>query len=326
MPQRPPVRLTPAQIAAMARARGLDPDAVLRVAGAEGLSGGIGDAGHAYGPFQLNNAGGVITNTHPGTNDPGIQAWAWSPAGVSYALDKIAGVAKGLHGRQAVENIVRRFERPANPTGEIARALAGPGYSAGGGIPTVPSRGAAGTVADAQTPIGAPAARTNQNPLLAIIQSTRRSLGMAPSSNDMLARVLAARPQALEQPPAPGLPPVPKSPAGQPDSLQPRGGTLAELLHEGVGGPTHSTGEHIHAASTDPNVMLALISEAQRRGLSVRENPYTDPVDPVHAKNSYHYRTFPGRYRGRRLGEAADVSGPGMNAYEAWVRRTYRRR
>lgn len=321
MPQRPPVRLTPAQIAAMARARGLDPDAVLRVAGAEGLSGGIGDQGHAYGPFQLNNAGGVITRSHPGTNDPRIQNWAWSQPGIAYALDQIAGVAKGLHGRSAVENIVRRFERPANPEGEIARALAGSGYSAGGGVPAVPGRGAVLGAGAGPASVGLPA--TRGNPLLQVIRSTRRALGVAPSSNDMLARVLSQRVPAAA---APGVAPVPPSPAGQPVSPQPRGGTLAELLHEGVGGATHSTGEHIHAASENPQVVLALIREAQRRGLSVRENPYTDPVDPaVHAPRSFHKRTFPGLYQGRKLGEAVDVSGPGMSAYEAWVRRTYRR-
>src|SRR5437764_120284 len=102
-----------------ARARGLDPQAVLAVASQEGLSGRIGDSGHAYGPFQLNNAGGVITGTHPGTYDPGIQAWASSPAGINFALDHMAAVAKGLRGPQAVSAIVSRFERPANIPREI---------------------------------------------------------------------------------------------------------------------------------------------------------------------------------------------------------------
>src|SRR4051794_13595979 len=123
MAQRPPVRLTPAQIAARARAFGLDPDAVLRVASAEGLSGGIGDSGHAYGPFQLNNAGGVITRIRPGVNDPATQAWAWSPEGVDFALSRIGQVAKGRSGADAVRAIVTQFERPADPQGEIARAL-----------------------------------------------------------------------------------------------------------------------------------------------------------------------------------------------------------
>jgi hypothetical protein len=41
----------------------------------------------------------------------------------------------------------------------------------------------------------------------------------------------------------------------------------------------------------------------------VSENPYVDPVDPVHVNDSYHYKTFPGKWNGKPLGEAIDVSG-----------------
>lgn len=68
-------------------------------------------------------------------------------------------------------------------------------------------------------------------------------------------------------------------------------------------------GKHIHYAPRTPQQMLQAISLAQSLGLSVRENPYTDPVDPVHTKNSHHYSLFPGRYKGRQLGQAADISG-----------------
>lgn len=121
-----------------AKARGLDPAAVLAVASREGLSGRIGDGGHAYGPFQLNNAGGVITRSHPGTNDPGIQAWASSPAGINFALDQIAKVARGQHGRKAINSIVTGFERPANPGAEIAGAWGAYGGYSGMGQQTPP--------------------------------------------------------------------------------------------------------------------------------------------------------------------------------------------
>jgi hypothetical protein len=337
MAQRPPVRLTPAQIAAMARARGLDPQAVLSVANAEGLSGRIGDNGHAFGPFQLNNAGGVITGRFPGQTPEQINQWAWSPQGVAYALGGIGNVARGLKGRQAVDAIVRRFERPADPSGEVARALSAYGTSATAN-PVFGSRNA-GVPASPLNP-STPRASVGsvvpgRNPLLAIIQTTRRALGIQGSRQDPLAQLLAGRSAASDRPdsflppdspgradPAPALRPVASNGGPRPFQV----GNIAELLHEGVGGPTHSTGEHIHVASTSPQVMLALIAEAQRRGLSARENPYVDPVDPVHAPHSFHKRTFPGRYHGRRLGEAVDVSGPGMGGYEAWVRRTYRRR
>ena len=93
---------------------GLDPAAVLAVAGAEGMGGGVGDGGTSFGPFQL-HIGGAL----PRGKD---RAWAESPAGIDYALRQIAAVARGLTGRAAVEAIVRRFERPANPDAEIARA------------------------------------------------------------------------------------------------------------------------------------------------------------------------------------------------------------
>lgn len=102
-------------------------------------------------------------------------------------------------------------------------------------------------------------------------------------------------------------------------------GALAELLHEGTGGPTHSTGDHIHAAFNDPQAMLAAIRQAQAMGLSTRENPYVETVDPVHAKNSYHYRTFGGLYNGRKLGQAIDVSGPKSMDFYNWVNSRYGR-
>jgi len=88
-----------AYIASQAAALGLDPRAVLGVATAEGgFSGAVGDGGHAYGPFQLNNAGGVITNMFPGWSQKQIQAWAWSKQGVNFALQKMSGVAAGQTG------------------------------------------------------------------------------------------------------------------------------------------------------------------------------------------------------------------------------------
>lgn len=110
----------------------LDPRAVLAVASQEGLGGGIGDGGHAFGPFQLNNAGGVITGKFPGQTPEQINQWAWSPAGIDYALSGINNVAGGLKGAPAVTNIVSRFERPANIPRETQGAL-----RAYGGVPVV---------------------------------------------------------------------------------------------------------------------------------------------------------------------------------------------
>lgn len=114
----------------------------------EGLSGGVGDGGHAFGPFQLNDAGGVLTN-RPGNH----QAFAESNAGIDFALQRMASNgAKGLSGGKAVNAIVRQFERPADPNGEVAKALAnyngnpaaaGPAspLSYGSSAPTAPAKG-----------------------------------------------------------------------------------------------------------------------------------------------------------------------------------------
>jgi murein DD-endopeptidase MepM/ murein hydrolase activator NlpD len=123
----------------------LDPRAVQAVASREGLGGGVGDAGTSFGPFQL-HAGGALPG---GLSNP--QSWAWSPEGIRYALDAINKVGGGLKGRAAIEAIVRRFERPANPGGEIADALgayggqlaastSGPQRFAGNLAPTAPDR------------------------------------------------------------------------------------------------------------------------------------------------------------------------------------------
>jgi hypothetical protein len=101
----------------------VDLKALEAVGGQEGYSGRIGDSGHAFGPFQLNNAGGVITGRFPGQSPQQIQQWATSPQGIDFALSKIGGVAGGLQGPAAVRAIVSRFERPADIPGEIARAL-----------------------------------------------------------------------------------------------------------------------------------------------------------------------------------------------------------
>src|SRR5579872_6451786 len=104
----------------------LDPSSVLAVAGQEGLSGGIGDQGTSFGPWQL-HIGGALPSGIPRGQE---QAWAWSPAGIDYALSRIASVAGGQRGAQAVQSIVSQFERPADPSGEISRSLASLGLPA----------------------------------------------------------------------------------------------------------------------------------------------------------------------------------------------------
>ena len=129
--------LTPAAgrsyIQQRAGALGLDPNAVLAVAGQEGLSGAIGDQGTSFGPFQL-HWGGAMPSRFVG-NQQASNAWAWSQPGIDYALSQM-NAARGLQGQAAVSSIVRNFERPADPSGEAARAWAA--YGKQGATPSVP--------------------------------------------------------------------------------------------------------------------------------------------------------------------------------------------
>jgi cell wall-associated NlpC family hydrolase len=114
-------------ITSLAQKHGLDPRAVLAVAMGEGgveyRPGAIGDVagGGSYGPFQL-YAQGALPSRFRG-NPKAADKWAWSPQGIDYALRQMkkAG-ASGLTGRAAVETIVRKFERPADPDGSVQRA------------------------------------------------------------------------------------------------------------------------------------------------------------------------------------------------------------
>lgn len=133
-----------ALVKALAPKYGLDPGAVLRVAGVEGGGGGIGDQGTSFGPFQLHYGGAYPSSAPQGAS--ASQAWAWSPAGINYALSRMSAAgARGLTGGNAVNTIVRNFERPANPDAEVARALGLSYVPSSGG----PSGGVSGGYGDA---------------------------------------------------------------------------------------------------------------------------------------------------------------------------------
>lgn len=123
-------------IARRSRLLGLDPAAVLAVASTEGGFGGPsstpGDFGTSFGPFQLHRGGALPSYVQ----DP--QGWSWSTAGIDYALSRIASVARGLVGQDAISNIVYRFERPADPAAETAKAAGRYGNYLGFGSNTGP--------------------------------------------------------------------------------------------------------------------------------------------------------------------------------------------
>lgn len=92
---------------------------------------------------------------------------------------------------------------------------------------------------------------------------------------------------------------------------------VRELFHDPLGGVDEGReigaigghGKHVHAAFRDPQSAVAAIRLAKSLGLAVRENPYADPVDPVHTSGSLHYRTFNQRVNGRPVGQGLDASG-----------------
>jgi hypothetical protein len=290
------------QITQGSKARGLDPRAVLAVAAQEGLGGGIGDAGTSFGPFQL-HVGGALPRGRG-------NAWANSPEGINYALDRIASVAKGKHGAAAINAIVRQFERPANPDREASRALASYGKVGGG---------AAGAPPLAPRPPGLTAA-PDKNFLM---QQLIGELGHRQPDIANLAGIMQQERQ-VHPPPHPVDvmgPPAPAPKTGK--------GTINELFYDPLGGikHDHSIGaigghtNHVHVALGSAEAQRSAIAQARRMGLHVGEENTSD-VHQVHAKNSYHYHILDPK---TGLRGAADVSGnpKAMAAFYRWVAANY---
>lgn len=172
MPTANPSQDYPGYIASESRKRGLDPAAVLAVASFEG--GFIpapghydpdthGNPGYSYGPFQLRSPGKFPTSQFPGSDtsaSDAAAAWAWSPAGIQYALNGIQKVAGNLGGRAAIMAIVSKFEQPADIPREVRNAAGAyknyQGYATGsevslGGGEIIPGSGNIGDVGTSPT-------------------------------------------------------------------------------------------------------------------------------------------------------------------------------
>lgn len=286
--------------------------------------GDVGDlaGGGSYGPFQL-YAQGALPARFRGQPRLADQ-WAWSPQGISYALNQMQRVgAGGLRGPRAVEHIIRRFERPFDPDKSVRLALGRLGTSRlpasrfgieGGRAGGVESGSVVGDLVN-RIPPPAPtsskrdlllAALSRGDDLLSVIPKLQaRAAGVEPAGIGFGDRTAPTRSPDANRVPVP-------LPGGRPISLE-------ELIYKNQGlqwtgkgfSPFAATGHdtHTHAAFRDPQSALRAITLAQKLGLAVRENPYVDPVDPVHTKRSWHYQLFPGLYGGKRLGRAIDVSG-----------------
>lgn len=183
-------------ISALARKYNLDPAAVLAVARGEGGTGygRVGDGGHAFGPFQMNDAGGVLTG-RAGDH----AAFANSPQGLEFALSGMAKAgASGLTGRAAVERIINSYERPADKQTSIRNAL---GRLGGGGY--AQAQGGVMPPAQAQAPVPqgpqAIGPDLRQQVLLSLLAQRR-------SGSTDRSPVLAALAQMHQQPRTPGAP------------------------------------------------------------------------------------------------------------------------
>lgn len=277
-----------------ARKHGVDPRAALAVARGEGgiRYGAVGDQGTSFGPFQL-HVGGAL----PRGRDA---AWANSPAGLEYAIRKMAeSGARGLTGAEAINAIVRRFERPADPDASVANAIERYGSQE--------PRSNVVPLHRATTPAepGALSAFQDQRQGLreqmaaALIQANQRNQFATAEASPILQQLAQLHPpdtgQLPGQSPAPGARPI-----GKP---QPPG-----------------------ALPPDARAMLALIAEAKRRGLQARENPYVGGVGSGHVEGSHHGQVFAGKYNGRQLGRGLDVSGgtpAELESYFDWAAGRY---
>lgn len=178
---------------------GLDPNAVLAIGSVEGYSalhGGtsIGDNGTSFGPFQLHEGGAL-----PKGKDSN---WAHSAAGIDYALRRMSAVARGLQGQAAVQAISSRFERPADVSGEVSKAMQF--YGGGSSKPLDaawgPHSGSGGTVGGkaGQGQSGLPPASMQAFKSMAaavmLQQSAATAAGGQPDSSGLLA-LAAARKQ-----------------------------------------------------------------------------------------------------------------------------------
>jgi cell wall-associated NlpC family hydrolase len=111
---------TPAQVRYLkrkAKSMGLDVSVLMANFAHEGLSGGIGDGGHAFGPGQMNDAGGVLTGKLGGMSAQQKNEWAWSKKGINYLLSGIKSKVGNKRGEAAMRSLIYDYERPADKDG-----------------------------------------------------------------------------------------------------------------------------------------------------------------------------------------------------------------
>lgn len=275
-----------------ARKYGVDPAAALAVAMGEGglrnRKNDRGDGGRSFGPFQEYEEGALPR--HLVGKPEAADRWAWSAAGIDHAIRLMAeSGAAGLKGEAAVNAIVRKFERPADPDTSVANAIKRLGttkIAKTGPSLKVPVSGAGSTLAyggagGPELPVPAQA--------LGTLNDIFRKVGLEPL--DIVGDLPLPRKQP--SPSVPGRAVTPPSTAAAPAQ------TPALKL---------------------PRVkrMVNLIGYAQKLGLRVSENPFVDGVEPVHVSGSHHYQVV-GKHKGKKVGRAIDVAGDPEALKQFWA-------
>ena len=114
--------------------------------------------------------------------------------------------------------------------------------------------------------------------------------------------------------------PVTGNPADEYDK-----GSDGGRLQKSITWPGHD--DHLHIGTTNKEVMIQLINQAQQMGLSSTENPYakndSDGKVGKHAAGSFHYKRFSGV---PSVGAGVDISGDRTKIREfiRWINANYK--
>lgn len=162
----------------------IDPAAALAIASAEGGFDptAVGDGGHAFGPFQLNDAGGAMPDEIKAKGPAYEKMWADSEAGIDFAMQNVLNGSINKTGEAAIIAMVQG-ERPGDYIAGInaglspeaaakqtrdyrvameayPKYLAQVGTGIGGGGGTKPPCTATGQIGDVRVPPGFPVGMT----------------------------------------------------------------------------------------------------------------------------------------------------------------------
>lgn len=234
---------------------------------------------------------------------------------------------------QAVEGSAYpdRYGQVMNEANKIIRL-----YRTGGGGSAVPSRGgkSSGGAKSGGITAGSSLSSGPDAATLSALLSYTRQKREGRSVKDLASALVGAESQVETAPSVPKMPKMPKvggakqsggSSGGSGGVPKSKGGGKSSQIYEMFydpgfswdsgrrSGPIGNHTNHVHVAA-DSRRVVYLGRVAQRMGLSVREHPKFDKVDPVHTDGSFHYKN-----------QAIDVSGDPrkMRAFNRYVKKAY---